>query len=76
MQHTRNCSTVSELLEKIEQLRNENRQLNHEMSQLKSVSNNILTLMTNYDFGFSRCQHPISSGQIKLFQNKKYIKLK
>ena len=66
MQHTRNCSTVPELLEEIERLRNENKKLNHEMSQLKSLCNDILTLMTNYDSSFSRQQLESSAGDVSV----------
>ncbi|KAF3448510.1 hypothetical protein FNV43_RR09223 [Rhamnella rubrinervis] len=47
-QSTTSCTTTSELLEENERLRNENRQLSHELTQLRGLSNNILSLMTNY----------------------------
>ena len=53
---TTSCTTAPELLEETERLRKENMQLNHEMSQFKSLCNNILTLMTNDDSGFSHQQ--------------------
>jgi len=51
---TMSCTTTPELLEEIERLRKENMRLNHKMGQLKSLCNNILTLMTNDSSGFSR----------------------
>lgn len=57
LHHTKSCctstssGTASELLEENERLREENRQLSHELTQLRGLSNNILTLMTNYASG-------------------------
>jgi len=62
---TTSCTTVPELLEEIERLRKENMQLNHEMSKLKSLCNNILTLMTNDGSGFSRQQLESSASVVR-----------
>ena len=48
---TTSCTTTPELLEENDRLRKENMQLNHELTQLKGLCNNILTLMTNYASG-------------------------
>lgn len=48
LQRTTSCTTTSELLEENERLRSENRQLSHELTQLRGLSNNIMSLMTNY----------------------------
>ncbi|KAI4326994.1 hypothetical protein L6164_019503 [Bauhinia variegata] len=45
---TTSCTSAPELFEENERLRKENMQLNHELSQLKGLCNNILALMTNY----------------------------
>lgn len=42
---------MPELLEENDRLRKENVQLNHELSQIKGLCNNILALMTNYASG-------------------------
>lgn len=48
IQRTTSCTTTSELREENERLRKENRELSHELTQLRGLSNNILSLMTNY----------------------------
>ncbi|KAF7828305.1 heat stress transcription factor B-2b [Senna tora] len=48
LQRTTSCTTAPELFEENEKLRKENMQLSNELSQLKGLCNNILTLMTNY----------------------------
>lgn len=47
-QRTNSCTTAPELIEENEKLRKENVQLSNELSQLKGLCNNVLTLMTNY----------------------------
>ncbi|KAK9291307.1 hypothetical protein L1049_019252 [Liquidambar formosana] len=42
------CSSTAELIDENERLRKENVQLNKELSQVKSLCNNIYVLMTNY----------------------------
>jgi len=51
--HTTSCTTALKLLGEIERPRKENMQLNNEIGQLKSLCNNILTLITNDGSGFS-----------------------
>ena len=45
---TTSCTTAPELLEENERLRTENSQLSRELTQLRGLCNNILTLMTNF----------------------------
>lgn len=42
------ATTTPEILEENERLRKENMQMNHELTHLRGLCNNILTLMTNY----------------------------
>ncbi|KAG8496045.1 hypothetical protein CXB51_009147 [Gossypium anomalum] len=51
LNRTTSCTTTAELLEENERLRKENMQLNHQLTQLKRLCNNILNLMTNYASG-------------------------
>ena len=48
LHRTNSCTTAPELMEENERLRKENSHLSHELSQLRGLCNNILTLMTNY----------------------------
>ncbi|XVE64888.1 hypothetical protein DITRI_Ditri07aG0137900 [Diplodiscus trichospermus] len=62
VQRTTSCTTP-ELLEENDMLRKENLQLNHELTQLKRLCNNILTLMTNYASG--HLEHHSNSAEGK-----------
>ncbi|PON86459.1 Heat shock transcription factor [Trema orientale] len=48
LHRTTSCTTAPELLEENERLRRENSQLSNELTQLRGLCNNILTLMTNF----------------------------
>jgi len=65
LHRTTSCTTAPELFEENERLRKENDQLNHELTQLKSLCNNILTLMTNYGSGFSRQRLESSASAVR-----------
>ncbi|CAN0907560.1 Heat stress transcription factor B-2b [Linum grandiflorum] len=51
---TTSCTTTAELLEENERLRKDNSQLSYELTQLRGLCNNIMSLMNNYS----------SSGQV------------
>ena len=60
---TTSCTTTPELLEENDRLRKENMQLNHELTQLKGLCNNILTLMTNYAAGLLENKTNLAEGK-------------
>ncbi|XP_045815891.1 heat stress transcription factor B-2b isoform X1 [Trifolium pratense] len=47
------CTTAPELFEENERLKKENMQLSNELSQLRGLCNNILSMMSNYASGFT-----------------------
>ena len=77
MYHTTSYTIAPEVLEENERLRKENMQLNQELSQLSSLCNNILTLMTNYGSGFSCWQlgSSVSDVRTMLVPEGKTLKL-
>lgn len=51
LQPMRSCNSTAEILEENERLRKENMQLSQELTQLRGLCNNILSMMTNYASG-------------------------
>ncbi|KAB2038920.1 hypothetical protein E1A91_D03G171600v1 [Gossypium mustelinum] len=63
LNRTTSCTTTAELLEENERLRKENMQLNHELTQLKRLYNNIVILMTNYASGQVENRSNLAEGK-------------
>ena len=53
-------TVTSELMEKNEKLRKENVRLNKQLAEMKSLCNNIFSLMSNYASSQSKCSFPVT----------------
>ncbi|KAK8500569.1 hypothetical protein V6N13_073522 [Hibiscus sabdariffa] len=56
------CTTTPELLEENERLRKANMEMSHELTRLKELCNNILTLMTNHASGLFENHSNLAEG--------------